>query len=47
MLAPFERLRLDLPPDWRAGLPADLSTARLTFATISDNGNLIQGEQTL
>jgi len=43
MLAPFERLRLDLLPDLRADLPA----ARLTFATINDDGNLIEGEQAL
>jgi len=47
MLAPFERLRLDLPPDL-AHMGADsFAATRLTFATINDDGNLIEGEQAL
>jgi len=45
-VAPFEEVRLALPPD-AGGRAAATTRLRLTFATINDNGNLLQGEQTL
>jgi len=44
ILAPFEEVRLALPPDAGGAATARL---RLTFATINDDGNLVQDEQTL
>jgi len=46
MLAPFARLRLDLPSTVARGA-GTLTAARLTFAIINDNGNLVEAEQTL
>jgi len=45
-VAPFEEVRLALPPD--AGGRATATTRmRLTFATIDDDGNLVEEERTL
>jgi len=44
MLAPFETQRLVLPQTFSVNTP---STARLAFATVNDDGNLIEDEQAL